>query len=347
MAIGVYCLDVGQGQCVALIGPSPGGHQAALIDLGADGVRLGRWLKGIGVTRIPLIVLTHNHDDHIKGLTALVEAFAGHVGGVKFVVDQPPERIPYWIPIQDWLRNGKIGTADVVCSSATARPGDGKPLLEPSLDAFQLYCIYPTVFEAEAVASGAPVVGIHPGKSENAVSAIVRLVRTSDPDRSIFLFGGDLTFKGWQRIDESGFDLRAEVLIVPHHGSNSGSTVAFGADHLASKVAPTYALLSVGTNNTYGHPRKEVVNALRGVGSKVLCTQVTDRCVSRPGMLQGRAVRPPDQAEPNLESTGVRCAGTIVVAVPDIGPPEVLRLNEHQDAVDRLPRAPVCPLCRS
>jgi hypothetical protein len=54
-------------------------------------------------------------------------------------------------------------------------------------------------------------------------------------------------------------------------------------------------------------------------------------------MLPERTVRRPDQAEPNLESTGVRCAGTIVVTVPDIGPSEVLRISEHQDAVDRLP----------
>ena len=37
MAIGVYCLDVGQGQCIALIGPSSDGYEASLIDVGPMG----------------------------------------------------------------------------------------------------------------------------------------------------------------------------------------------------------------------------------------------------------------------------------------------------------------------
>ena len=163
MAIGMYCLDVGQAQCVALIGPAPDGYQAALIDVGVDGTRLAEWLRGIGVRRIPLVVLTHNHDDHIKGLAALVEAFARYVGAVRFVIDQPPGQIPYWTPIQEWLKAGTIGSAGEVHPPNSARPGQGLRLLNPSLAGFQLYCIYPSVFEASAVAHGAPLVGAPPG----------------------------------------------------------------------------------------------------------------------------------------------------------------------------------------
>jgi len=346
MAISVYCLDVGQGQCIALMGPSPEGYQAALIDVGVAGRRLAAWLKRVGVRRVPLVVLIHNHDDHIKGLAPLVEAFAKQVGDVRFVIDQPPEQLPFWTPIQEWRAAGKIRSADVVYPPDTFQPSRGLPLLEQGLGGFQLYCIYPTVFEAEAVASEAPLLGTHPGRNVNAVSAIMRLARAGEPDRTAALFGGDLTFRGWRRLDEKGYDLSAELLVVPHHGSSFGASKAFGPEHLARAVEPRYALFSVGTDNSFEHPRREVVRAFRDVRSTVICTQITVRCVDRPEALLGRTVRTPAPAEPNLVSTGVPCAGTVVITVPDVGPLRVMRLTEHQDAVDRLPRAVDRPMCR-
>jgi hypothetical protein len=135
-----------------------------------------------------LVVLSHNHADHIKGLVALVEAYAHDVGDVRFVIDQPPGEIPFWSSIQEWLEAGKIRSAAIVCPPETSEPGQGLPLLGSSLVGFQLSCIYPTVFEAAAVASAAPLLGTHPGRSVNAVSAIVRLTRDEAPLRTIALF---------------------------------------------------------------------------------------------------------------------------------------------------------------
>ena len=49
-------------------------------------------------------------------------------------------------------------------------------------------------------------------------------------------------------------DLSADILMVPHHGSKSSSSIAFLA-----KVAPVYALVSSGFNNHYNHPHPDVV----------------------------------------------------------------------------------------
>jgi competence protein ComEC len=346
MAIGVYCLDVGQGQCIALMGPSPDGYQAALIDIGVEGGRLARWLDTFGVRRIPLVVLTHNHEDHIKGLASLIRAFPRHVGDVRSVIDQAPGEIPFWVPLQEWQAAGKIGSADVIYPPDTARPGDGLRLLDPDLAGIQLYCIYPTVFEAEAVAHNAPLLGTHPGHNANAASAILRLARSNEPCRTIALFGGDLTFRGWRRLDERGHDLSAEVLVVPHHGSSHGASSTFGPEHLARAVEPRYALFSVGTDNPFGHPRGEIVRAFRDVHATILCTQITPRCVESPESLPDGSVLTRPSPEPNLAGRGVACAGTIVVRVPDAGPVDVLRVTGHQSAVDRLPRASGRPICR-
>ena len=64
-----------------------------------------------------------------------------------------------------------------------------------------------------------------------------------------------------------GEALRAEVLKVGHHGSNTSTSPAFLA-----AVRPRLALISVGADNSYGHPSPDVVNALAAAGATVMRT---------------------------------------------------------------------------
>ena len=48
--------------------------------------------------------------------------------------------------------------------------------------------------------------------------------------------------------------LRAQLLVVPHHGSRTSSTPAFIA-----AVAPQVAVFTPGYRNRFGHPRPEIV----------------------------------------------------------------------------------------
>ena len=48
-----------------------------------------------------------------------------------------------------------------------------------------------------------------------------------------------------------------DVLKVGHHGSKTSSGKEF-----INKVNPKYSIISVGKNNRYGHPNKEVLNTL-------------------------------------------------------------------------------------
>lgn len=347
MPLGFYVGNVGQGQCVTCIVGSGATVMAAVVDVGGSGTRLGRWLKQVGVRYIPAIVLTHNHKDHIQGLTAIVEAYAGKIGKVYYVIDQPPKSIPCWLPIQEWLKDKKIKAAAKVCPEDTSESTNSKALLPPDFEGFQLSCVYPTEMELAAVAQGAELLGTSPEANDpNAASAVLRLTRSTAPDRSIALLGGDLTFRGWRRLQERNCDLRTELLVVPHHGSATGTMPGFGPLQLAQAMVPRFAFFSVGTDNSYDHPSPEMVRAFRGVGSVVVCTQITSKCHANPTSVPGKTVLPADPAEPKLTPSGVACAGSIVVRVPDTGPAEVLRISTHQDAVNGLPTTPVCPLCR-
>lgn len=74
--------------------------------------------------------------------------------------------------------------------------------------------------------------------------------------------------------------LKADLLVAPHHGSNSSSTPDFVA-----AVAPTEVLFPVGYRNRWGFPKPEVVARYSAAGAK-LADSVTDgavRVAFRPG----------------------------------------------------------------
>ena len=71
------------------------------------------------------------------------------------------------------------------------------------------------------------------------------------------LLTGDLDSLGERRLLEMNPTLSAELLQVAHHGSAGSNTLRF-----LSQVSPTYAFVSVGAGNSYGHPVQSVVRKL-------------------------------------------------------------------------------------
>ena len=92
-----------------------------------------------------------------------------------------------------------------------------------------------------------------------------------------FLFGGDVEWEAEHDLVEAGVDLSADVLKVNHHGSETSTSYVF-----LREVMPTYAIISVGANNSYGHPSDEVLSRLEDAGAIVMRTDQmgTIICVS-------------------------------------------------------------------
>jgi len=84
-----------------------------------------------------------------------------------------------------------------------------------------------------------------------------------------FLFTGDAEREAEQDILAMGFDLSATVLKVGHHGSETSTSYAF-----LREVMPEYAVISCGTNNSYGHPHESVLSRLRDAEVKLYRTDM-------------------------------------------------------------------------
>ena len=198
-----------------------------LIDGGPPGDRLAKWLRMRGDTRIDTLFISHPHPDHIGGLLPVLTQL--DVG--RLVVPRPPTHdedayLALW-------------------RTAFAR---GIPVLDPS----QL--------PAEAAnQSGAAI--LHPrgwtGRGGSRVNdeSLVLWVRYGE--RSL-LFAGDVEERAERHL---GPQLPAvDVLKVAHHGSKTSSNPP-----LIAGARPSFAVISCGQGNRYGHPHAEALSRLQGV----------------------------------------------------------------------------------
>lgn len=99
------------------------------------------------------------------------------------------------------------------------------------------------------------IVGVNSDTSDHNDTSIVLRIVYGDTS---FLFTGDAEREAEQVILNSGYTLESTVLKVGHHGSENSTSYVF-----LREVAPQYAVISVGTGNSYGHPTGDTLSRLR------------------------------------------------------------------------------------
>jgi competence protein ComEC len=223
----VAFLDVGQGDAVFIT--TPRGHQV-LIDGGPEpdvllrelGRRMPFWDRSLD-----LVILTHPHADHLTGLIPLPERF--EIGAV---LDNGMSASGHlggaWAESLASLRSG--GVTRILQARAGMRIQ-----LEPGVT---LHVLNPGLLRSTDA-------GDH--------SVVVRLTWQN----ASFLFTGDVGEDAERALQKSGQPLSSTVLKVAHHGSASSTTPAFLA-----AVNPQLAVISVGADNRFGHPAREVLARL-------------------------------------------------------------------------------------
>ncbi|MFG2404109.1 ComEC/Rec2 family competence protein [Streptomyces brevispora] len=229
--------DVGQGDALVLAaGPGSG----VVVDTGPDPRPVDRCLRDLGITRVPLLLLTHFHADHVRGLPGVLRGRA--VGAIQTTsLDEPPEQAAFV------TRTAAAARIPVV----RAVPGERR-----RIGALDWQVLWP-VGGASAGAAG-------PVPQEPNDASVTLFVRAGG---LTLLLPGDLEPSSQQGLLRSYPALpRVDVLKVAHHGS------AHQDPALLRSVHPRIALVSVGRDNPYGHPAARTVEALRAGGAVVLRT---------------------------------------------------------------------------
>lgn len=238
----IVACSVGQGDAIAL---DAGGGAAVVIDAGPDPVAVDRCLRQLGVRRVPLLVLTHFHLDH--------------VGGIAGVAHQRP--------------------VDRALVSPLAEPASGRRLVTAALGAgVPLTLLAPgTVVNVGPIrldVLGPPHAYSGTRSDPNNSSVVLRATVAGER----ILLPGDAEIEAQDDLLATGTDLRADLLKVPHHGS------AYSDPRFLRAVQARLALISVGRDNDYGHPSPTLLTTLRRLGVPVRRTdQDGDIAVARRG----------------------------------------------------------------
>ncbi len=109
------------------------------------------------------------------------------------------------------------------------------------------------------------ILGVNSDNDVNNTSIVLKITYGS----TTFLFTGDAEREAEQVILNSGLDLSATVLKVGHHGSDTSTSYRF-----LREIAPQYAVISVGADNSYGHPTEDALSRLRDADVNVFRTDL-------------------------------------------------------------------------
>lgn len=224
----VAMCDVGQGDALAL---RAGPDSAVVVDAGPEPALVERCLDRLGVRRVPSLVLTHFHHDHVAGLPGV-------------------------------LAGREVGEIQV---SPLADPPDGAALVSRLADEADVPLRVPDPGEwAESGEVGWQVLGpVGPTVPTEDGANDASLVLLAEVSGVRVLLTGDVEPPAQARLAAQWDVGDVDVVKVPHHGSGYQDT-----DWLRSTGAEV-ALVSAGRDNDYGHPAPATLRLLEEAGTTV------------------------------------------------------------------------------
>jgi competence protein ComEC len=243
-------IDVGQGDSLLVSFPDSklmlidgggvlafGPHPTARLDIGEDVVSPYLWSRSI--RKIDVVALTHAHDDHAGGLPAIIENFHPSELWTGATPSGPPFSNPIWSAVREKARAEKTKIHALSSGSSFNFGGARIDVISPPADY---------------------VPGASPMNNDSLG------LRITYRQRSLLLTG-DMEKPMERRALIDGQPLRADILKVGHHGSNTSSI-----DPFLDAVSPMFAIISDGYENSFRHPHPQVLQRLSAHRAGILRT---------------------------------------------------------------------------
>lgn len=230
----VAFLDVGQGDAIFI--EAPNGNQV-LIDGGPNGAVLRELSKVMPFydRSINMVIMTHPDSDHVNGLVDVLRRY----------------KVDAFVDSGFKIENPAYKEAEDLVAAKNIKDLDLMKGYRINLDKGVYLDILSPPISAESL-------------DDNNGSLVARLVY----GQSSFLLTGDMEQKmEGVLVSEYGKNLESDVLKVGHHGSHTSTAESF-----LGFVNPSYAVISVGADNRYGHPHKETLDLLNKFKVQILRT---------------------------------------------------------------------------
>lgn len=227
----MHVIDVGQADCILI----KQNDKIMLVDAGtmSSADKVVNYLKSLNITKIDVLVATHQHHDHIGGMSKILDNFEV---GVIYMPDLGKEKIDtksyksFISSIEKWEQKEENEVLFAKDEEGNLRKFD--------LGQANVRFIAPTC---------------NWYRTKNNYSIVMRITF----GKTSILLTADAEKKSEMEMVNLGYNLKADVLKIGHHGCDSSTTEKF-----INEVDPDYAIISVGKNNDYGYPDKKVMDRL-------------------------------------------------------------------------------------
>ena len=236
----IHHLSMGQADCTLILLPN---GQTMLIDAGlplstnhvTGGAQIVQYIHSLGISTIDYLIVTHPHFDHIAGLPAVMDAF--YIRNL-FMPNRSHTTLAFSRLLDAIERNG-LQWQEAKAGTAIFDFGN---------------------LRADFIAPNS-----YGYVNINNYSAVTRL----EYNNRRFLFMGDAEALSESEILSAGHCIAADVLMIGHHGSRTSTTLPF-----LQAVSPQIALISVGRDNSYGHPHSQILTRLESLETAVYRTDL-------------------------------------------------------------------------
>ncbi|MCK4817045.1 DNA internalization-related competence protein ComEC/Rec2, partial [bacterium] len=241
----VTFLDVGQGNSALVEFPDGkkmlidgGGFSHDNFDVGKMVVAPFLWHSKIW--RIDYLVLSHPQSDHMNGLRFIAKEFH---------------------PKEFWHNGDEVKTASY------------KDLMD-IIESRKIKKLLPFDLDGGREINGVRIDILHPQPGMHPLRFFDNATRLNNNSLVLkisyggksFLFPGDLERPGEELLlSHADCSLESDILLSPHHGSQSSSTKEF-----LRKVRPRICVISSGEGNFFGFPHEQTLRRLRDIGCRVI-----------------------------------------------------------------------------
>lgn len=233
----VRVLDVGQGDATLI----ENGTSRVLIDGGPDTTRFGALLDSLNLndSTIDVVILTHQHADHLIGLRALFET-QRHIKVRFFFENKDPYSAANLRHLRDSI-NARVERGELVYRDTDDPCTDGRPVCTITMNGGAKLEIL------------APMPG---AQNPNNRSTAVKLVGPDSASFTMWLAGDAEREEIDWFLNEAHYDrnpgMRADVMKADHHGSCNGVDVEY-----LDAIRPRWATASLGAVNSYHHMHEQ------------------------------------------------------------------------------------------
>ncbi len=232
--LSAHFIDVGQGDCTLFVS----GNETMLIDSGEAeyGDTVVSYIKKLGITELDYVVATHAHSDHMGSMAYVIDNF-----DVKNVIlSEPSDSAMSKKFYGDFLDAVDKSEAEII-------------MAEPDYT-FILGKAECTILAPSEVSD-----------EENNNSVVMHILTSS----ASFLMTGDAEKAVEKQLIENYPYLKATILKAGHHGSKTSSHKDF-----IEKLNTDTVIISVGEDNSYNHPSKDVLGIYNDNGLDVYRTDI-------------------------------------------------------------------------